>query len=55
MMHTSEVISGFAFGEHKRKHLFMRGSTSIYSMYVNAVGAPMVPPQAFVRRKWEFV
>ena len=42
MIHTSEVISNFVFGSHKRNRLFMCGSTSIYAMHVNAVGAPMV-------------
>jgi hypothetical protein len=32
----------------KRNRLFMCGSTSIYAMDVNAVGAPMVPPREFV-------
>ena len=38
MIHTPEIISNFCFGGHKRNRLFMAGSTSIYSMYVNAVG-----------------
>jgi gluconolactonase len=41
-IHTPEVISNFTFGGHKRNRLFMAGSTSIYSIYVNAVGAKMV-------------
>jgi len=30
------------FGVHKRNRLFLAGSTSMYSMYVNAVGANTV-------------
>lgn len=42
MIHTPEIVSNFVFGGHKRNRLFMAGSTSIYSMYVNAVGAKTV-------------
>jgi gluconolactonase len=38
MIHTPEIVSNFVFGGHKRNRLFMAGSTSMYSMYVNAVG-----------------
>jgi gluconolactonase len=37
-LHTPEVISNLAFGGVKRNRLFMTGSTSIYALYVNAVG-----------------
>ena len=36
---TREVISNYLFGGHKRNRLFMCGSTSIYSLYVNTQGA----------------
>ncbi|WP_305075604.1 SMP-30/gluconolactonase/LRE family protein [Propionivibrio sp.] len=37
-LHTPEVISNLCFGGVKRNRLFMTGSTSIYAVYVNAVG-----------------
>ena len=37
-LHTPEVIANLCFGGTKRNRLFMCGSTSIYSLYVNAVG-----------------
>ena len=37
-LHTPEVIANLCFGGTKRNRLFMCGSTSVYSMYVNAVG-----------------
>ena len=37
-LHTPEVISNLCFGGIKRNRLFMTGSTSIYALYVNAVG-----------------
>jgi gluconolactonase len=37
-LHTPEVISNLVFGGTKRNRLFMTGSTSIYAIYVNAVG-----------------
>src|SRR6266478_4948794 len=37
-LHTPEVISNLCFGGTKRNWLFMTGSTSIYALYVNAVG-----------------
>ena len=37
-LHTPEVISNLCFGGIKRNRLFMTGSTSIYAVYVNAVG-----------------
>ena len=40
-LHTPEVIANLCFGGVKRNRLFMCGSTSIYSMYVNAVGHAM--------------
>jgi len=40
-LHTPEVIANLCFGGTKRNRLFMCGSTSIYSMYVNAVGHAM--------------
>jgi gluconolactonase len=36
-----EVIGNLCFGGAKKNRLFMAGSTSIYSIYVNAVGAAM--------------
>ena len=38
-IHTPEMISNFVFGGDKRNRLFMAGSTSRYSLYVDAVGA----------------
>ena len=40
-LHTPEVVANLCFGGVKRNRLFMCGSTSIYSMYVNAVGHAM--------------
>ncbi len=40
-LHTPEVISNLCFGGTKRNRLFMTGSTSIYALYVNAVGAAL--------------
>jgi gluconolactonase len=40
-LHTPEVISNLVFGGTKRNRLFMTGSTSIYAIYVNAVGAAL--------------
>jgi gluconolactonase len=40
-LHTPEVISNLCFGGTKRNRLFMTGSTSIYAIYVNAVGAAL--------------
>ena len=40
-LHTPEVISNLVFGGTKRNRLFMTGSTSIYAIYVNAVGFPL--------------
>ena len=37
-LHTPEVIANLVFGGTKRNRLFMTGSTSIYALYVNAVG-----------------
>ena len=37
-LHTPEVIANLTFGGTKRNRLFMCGSTSIYALYVNAVG-----------------
>jgi gluconolactonase len=37
-IHTPEVIANLCFGGTKRNQLFMCGSTSIYALYVNAVG-----------------
>ena len=37
-LHTPEVIANLTFGGVKRNRLFMTGSTSIYAIYVNAVG-----------------
>ena len=42
MIHTPEIVSNFVFGGHKRNRLFMAGSTSMYSLYVNAVGAKTI-------------
>jgi gluconolactonase len=38
VLHTPEVVANLCFGGTKRNRLFMCGSTSIYAMYVNAVG-----------------
>jgi len=40
-LHTPEVLSNLCFGGTKRNRLFMTGSTSIYAIYVNAVGFPL--------------
>ncbi|MFP6590161.1 MAG: SMP-30/gluconolactonase/LRE family protein [Candidatus Latescibacterota bacterium] len=40
-LHMPEVIGNLCFGGAKKNRLFMAGSTSIYSIYVNAVGAAM--------------
>lgn len=40
-LHTPEAIANLCFGGVKRNRLFMAGSTSIYSVYVNAVGAAL--------------
>ena len=37
-LHTPEVVANLCFGGTKRNRLFLCGSTSIYSIYVNAVG-----------------
>jgi gluconolactonase len=37
-LHTPEIIANLCFGGPKRNRLFMCGSTSIYTIYVNAVG-----------------
>ncbi len=37
-LHTPEVIANLCFGGIKRNRLFLCGSTSVYSIYVNAVG-----------------
>jgi gluconolactonase len=41
MLHTPEIISNLCFGGPKRNRLFMTGSTSLYAIYVNAIGAPL--------------
>jgi len=40
-LHTPEVVANLVFGGTKRNRLFMCGSTSIYAIYVNAVGAAL--------------
>jgi gluconolactonase len=40
-LHTPEVVANLVFGGTKRNRLFMTGSTSIYAIYVNAVGAAL--------------
>jgi sugar lactone lactonase YvrE len=40
-LHTPEVAANLCFGGTKRNRLFMTGSTSIYALYVNAVGAAL--------------
>src|SRR5437867_52989 len=40
-LHTPEVIANLCFGGSKRNRLFMTGSTSIYALHVNAVGAAL--------------
>ena len=37
-LHTPEVVANLCFGGRQRNRLFMTGSTSIYSLYVNAQG-----------------
>ena len=37
-LHTPEVVANLCFGGTKRNRLFLCGSTSIYAIYVNAVG-----------------
>jgi gluconolactonase len=37
-LHTPEVVANLCFGGTKRNRLFLCGSTSIYALYVNAVG-----------------
>ena len=37
-LHTPEVIANLTFGGTKRNRLMMCGSTSVYAIYVNAVG-----------------
>ena len=41
VLHTPEMIANLVFGGTKRNRLFMTGSTSIYAIYVNAVGAAL--------------
>jgi gluconolactonase len=41
-LHTPEIIANLCFGGPKRNRLFMCGSTSIYSIYVNATGHSLV-------------
>jgi gluconolactonase len=38
VLHTPEIVANLCFGGTKRNRLFMCGSTSIYSVYVNATG-----------------
>jgi len=40
-LHMPEVVANLCFGGTKRNRLFMTGSTSIYALYVNAVGAAL--------------
>lgn len=40
-LHTPEIISNLCFGGPKRNRLFMCGSSSIYSIYVNATGTAL--------------
>jgi gluconolactonase len=40
-LHTPEVVANLVFGGTKRNRLFMTGSTSVYALYVNAVGAAL--------------
>jgi gluconolactonase len=40
-LHTPEIVANLCFGGVKRNRLFMTGSTSIYALYVNAVGAAL--------------
>ncbi len=40
-LHTPEVVANLCFGGTKRNRLFMTGSTSVYAIYVNAVGAAL--------------
>lgn len=38
ILHTPEIIANLCFGGAKRNRLFMCGATSIYTLYVNAIG-----------------
>jgi gluconolactonase len=38
ILHTPEIVANLCFGGPKRNRLFMCASTSIYSVYVNAIG-----------------
>ena len=40
-LHTPEVVANLVFGGTKRNRLFMCGSTSIYAIYVDAIGAAL--------------
>ena len=40
-LHIPEVIANLVFDGTKRNRLFMTDSTSIYAIYVNAVGAAL--------------
>jgi gluconolactonase len=42
MVHLPEICGNLSFGGTKRNRLFMAGSTSIYAVYVEAIGA-MLP------------
>ena len=41
-IHLRETVSNVCFGGVKRNRLFMTGSQSIYSLYVEAQGVPYV-------------
>ena len=39
ILHAPEIVSNLCFGGPKRNRLFMTGSTSLYSIYVETRGA----------------
>jgi len=41
VLHTPEIIANLCFGGPKRNRLFLCGSTSLYALYVNAVGSAL--------------
>jgi len=38
ILHTPEIVANLCFGGAKRNRLFLCGSTSLYALYVNAIG-----------------
>jgi gluconolactonase len=41
ILHTPEIVSNLCFGCPKGNRLFMTGASSLYAIYVNAVGAAL--------------